>query len=232
MVLSVVFTIVDVLSVTGALEGTGLPVGLNPFWKLSFVFKCLTDSVILDDFKVALDRLRAFKISRIGSFSQDNSDRRTRNDGNLVKTWEAVAEDAHARGEAPHPDDSRAAHHFRGFKIRTKSASKGHNEHKDSVVSPTDKVRNSSHSLFHPEDPTLEEVPIRNMENARLSGDQRDWIPMEDAAHMRKERDYYKALREVSEVSPPTSPTHQTPRRSLSPWDTRNQSDSQGRRKT
>ncbi len=48
--------------------------GINPFWKLSFVFKCLTDSVVLDDFKTALDRLRAFKISRLGSFAVDNAE--------------------------------------------------------------------------------------------------------------------------------------------------------------
>lgn len=35
--------------------------------QLSFVFKCLTDSLILDDFKTALDRLREFKHGRTGS---------------------------------------------------------------------------------------------------------------------------------------------------------------------
>ena len=55
-----------------------LPTGINPFWKLSFVFKCLTDSVVLDDFKTALDRLRAFKISRLGSFAIDASDMRNK----------------------------------------------------------------------------------------------------------------------------------------------------------
>jgi len=77
MVLSIIFIVLDVLSVTSALK-SALPVGINPFWKLSFVFKCLTDSVILDDFKTALDRLRAFKISRLGSFAVDGSDRRHR----------------------------------------------------------------------------------------------------------------------------------------------------------
>lgn len=90
MVVSIVFIILDICSVTGAFEST-LPIGINPFWKLAFVFKCLTDMVVLDDFKTALDRLRAFKISRIGSFCQDNSDRRTWNDGNLAHTWEELA---------------------------------------------------------------------------------------------------------------------------------------------
>ena len=77
MFLSVCFIILDVLSVTSVLKNA-LPVGINPFWKLSFVFKCLTDSVVLDDFKTALDRLRAFKISRMGSFTADNDDRRSK----------------------------------------------------------------------------------------------------------------------------------------------------------
>lgn len=77
MLLSIVFIILDVLSVTSVLSNA-LPVGINPFWKLSFVFKCLTDSVVLDDFKTALDRLRAFKISRLGSFAADPDDSRSK----------------------------------------------------------------------------------------------------------------------------------------------------------
>lgn len=30
---------------------------INPFWKLSLVFKCLTDTIMLDDFKTELKRL-------------------------------------------------------------------------------------------------------------------------------------------------------------------------------
>lgn len=53
MSLSVICIIVDLLSVTPA-----IPIGvINPFWKLAFVFKCFTDSIILDDFKAALDKL-------------------------------------------------------------------------------------------------------------------------------------------------------------------------------
>lgn len=77
MFLSICFIVLDVLSVTSALK-SALPVGINPFWKLSFVFKCLTDSVVLDDFKTALDRLRAFKMSRLGSFAMDAGDHRTK----------------------------------------------------------------------------------------------------------------------------------------------------------
>ncbi|KAK5044411.1 hypothetical protein LTR84_011283 [Exophiala bonariae] len=77
MFLSICFIVLDVLSVTSALK-SALPVGINPFWKLSFVFKCLTDSVVLDDFKTALDRLRAFKMSRLGSFAMDGGDHRNK----------------------------------------------------------------------------------------------------------------------------------------------------------
>ncbi|KAJ4287652.1 hypothetical protein N0V90_012355 [Kalmusia sp. IMI 367209] len=95
MLISIGFVICDVCSVTGAIKLAGnSDTGINPFWKLAFVFKCLTDSVILDDFKTALDRLRAFKISRLGSYSQDTSDRRTRNDNNLVQTWEKTEREA------------------------------------------------------------------------------------------------------------------------------------------
>lgn len=88
MCLSIAFIIVDILSVTDALKSS-LPVGVNPFWKLAFVFKCLTDSVILDDFKTALDRMRAFKISRLGSFAADSSDARSRPNA-LTAPWEMV----------------------------------------------------------------------------------------------------------------------------------------------
>jgi hypothetical protein len=90
MLISIGFIILDICSVTSALK-SALPDGLNPFWKLAFVFKCLTDSVILDDFKTALDRLRAYKISRLGSFAIDDSDRRTRGNRALENGWAEVA---------------------------------------------------------------------------------------------------------------------------------------------
>ncbi|CAI7672726.1 hypothetical protein PCG10_009704 [Penicillium crustosum] len=57
MCLSIIFMIVDTCSVLNAFSST-LPTGVEPFWKLSFIFKCLCDTVILDDFKTALDHLR------------------------------------------------------------------------------------------------------------------------------------------------------------------------------
>ena len=64
MILSIIFTVLDILFVTDAVQ-SALPVGINPFWKLAFVFKLLTDTVILDDFKTALDKLCAFNLSRV-----------------------------------------------------------------------------------------------------------------------------------------------------------------------
>lgn len=71
MVIGVAFIIVDVLAVTHVVKGPGLPDGINPFWKLAFAFKCFTDTIILDDFKTALDRLKQFKLQRIGSVPSD-----------------------------------------------------------------------------------------------------------------------------------------------------------------
>lgn len=65
MLLSIIFIILDILSVTHVFDSE-LPDGLNPFWKLATVFKCLTDSIVLDDFKTALDRLMRHKCRREG----------------------------------------------------------------------------------------------------------------------------------------------------------------------
>jgi len=58
MTLSIAFVIVDVLSVTTVLNIGGI----NPFWKFAFVFKCLTDTIFLDDFKTVLDKLWEHKM--------------------------------------------------------------------------------------------------------------------------------------------------------------------------
>ncbi|SPO01683.1 uncharacterized protein DNG_04356 [Cephalotrichum gorgonifer] len=65
MSLSVISIIVDILSVTPV-----IPIGvINPFWKFAFVFKCFTDSIILDDFKAALDKLSRHHMSQILPFN-------------------------------------------------------------------------------------------------------------------------------------------------------------------
>ena len=56
MFISIVFSFTDALvSAVPALSQTN---GVNPYWKLALVFKCLTDMIILDDFKTCLDKLR------------------------------------------------------------------------------------------------------------------------------------------------------------------------------
>lgn len=65
MTLSVISIIVDLLSVTPV-----VPIGvINPFWKFAFVFKCFTDSIILDDFKSSLDKLSMHRRAQILPFS-------------------------------------------------------------------------------------------------------------------------------------------------------------------
>jgi hypothetical protein len=68
MCVSIVFILVDILSVTKVLS-LELANGINPFWKLAFVFKCLTDTIILDDFKTALDKLSRYKMDQIRDIS-------------------------------------------------------------------------------------------------------------------------------------------------------------------
>ena len=99
MLLSIAFIVLDVLSVTAVLKNS-LPVGINPFWKLSFVFKCLTDTVVLDDFKTALDRLRAFKQSKLGSFAVDPNDSRTKKHEQQIRKTNGWVEPAE-RGATP-----------------------------------------------------------------------------------------------------------------------------------
>ena len=96
MILSILFIIVDVLSVTHVLD-SALPDGLNPFWKLSTVFKCLTDSIILDDFKTALDRLMRHKLRREGLHSTDFDLDRFRTNGSLESPLSPNTADAYAR---------------------------------------------------------------------------------------------------------------------------------------
>jgi hypothetical protein len=86
-ILSVIFFVLGICAVTGTLK-LGLPNGLNTFWKMSLVFKCLTDCVILDDFKVVLDRLRAYKLSRIESSARGTSNRPTRENTRQARSWE------------------------------------------------------------------------------------------------------------------------------------------------
>ena len=65
MFMSVIFIVVDILSVTPV-----IPLGvINPFWKFAFVFKCFTDSIILDDFKTSLDKLSRHRMAQVLPFN-------------------------------------------------------------------------------------------------------------------------------------------------------------------
>ncbi|KAH9886192.1 hypothetical protein F4778DRAFT_798641 [Xylariomycetidae sp. FL2044] len=128
MAISIIFIIVDVCSVLGAFR-SALPIGINPFWKIAFVFKCLTDSVILDDFKTALDRLRAWKMARFGSYGPDAvsaSDRRTRNTAHYTKGWEEL-----------HHVSQNAASGTDGGSTGWKTTIVGSERRKDEEVSPS-----------------------------------------------------------------------------------------------
>ncbi|KAF2396937.1 hypothetical protein EJ06DRAFT_463930, partial [Trichodelitschia bisporula] len=60
MLLAVTFTIMDILA--SLIPGLSVTDGINPYWKLALVFKCLTDNIMLDDFKAVLQRLGALKL--------------------------------------------------------------------------------------------------------------------------------------------------------------------------
>lgn len=64
MILALGFTVVDILStLVPALSETD---GINPYWKLALVFKCLTDNIMLDDFKSVLTRLGGVRLDGDG----------------------------------------------------------------------------------------------------------------------------------------------------------------------
>jgi hypothetical protein len=71
MGLSIIFIVIDICAKTGTLKSV-LPIGINSFWKLAFVFKLFTDTVILDDFKTALDKLSCRNMSRMEAGFNDN----------------------------------------------------------------------------------------------------------------------------------------------------------------
>lgn len=208
MLLSIVFVILDILTVTNAWKLTGTT-GINPFWKLAFVFKCLTDAVVLDDFKMALDRLRAFKISRLGSFSGDMSDSRSRNDGHLVATWEEMEREATALQQVRSPDGDYI--HASNFPYKPKRA---HRAQKDSVVSPPDhRIFRDSNAGLDPEDivpSALDDRQTRATPHAQTvqKKHQRHFYETGDAHSsddMLAESDYAAALREVTRNSTSTA---------------------------
>ena len=60
MALSIIFIALDIVSsVVPSFNGKDV-IGINPYWKVQLVFKCFADTVILDDFRTALERLRKY----------------------------------------------------------------------------------------------------------------------------------------------------------------------------
>ena len=190
MILSIAFIVLDVCSVTDAFKSI-LPIGINPFWKLSFVFKCLTDSVVLDDFKTALDRLRAFRISRMGSFSVDNSGRHARGGGEPG----GAREEARASGgmaAMPSPDGDYIRPHWPGMKDGA--------NHVESIV-PNKGL-----------DSIGKEMSVEDMAPSAMPGSPRSYMLPQDVEHLAQESDYARAVREVSNESPTRN--HSRPLRS------------------
>lgn len=102
MTLSVICIIIDLLSVTPV-----IPIGvINPFWKFAFVFKCFTDSIILDDFKAALDKLSRHRRAQILPFDilGDNGSVQDLR----ISPMEAVYQKGSGTSEAKRPDVNRA----------------------------------------------------------------------------------------------------------------------------
>ena len=62
IILALVFTALDIAASIHSFIGS--TDGINPFWKLSLVFKCLTDAILLDDFKTELKRLGLRRMKR------------------------------------------------------------------------------------------------------------------------------------------------------------------------
>jgi len=62
IILALIFTALDIVASLHPFIGT--TDGINPFWKLALVFKCLTDAILLDDFKTELKRLGLVRMKR------------------------------------------------------------------------------------------------------------------------------------------------------------------------
>ncbi|EXJ63025.1 hypothetical protein A1O7_03469 [Cladophialophora yegresii CBS 114405] len=60
--LALIFTAVDIAA--SIHNFTGSTDGINPWWKISLVFKCLTDTIMLDDFKTELKRLNVKRMRK------------------------------------------------------------------------------------------------------------------------------------------------------------------------
>lgn len=206
MMLSIIFILLDILSVTSVLSGS-LPVGINPFWKLSFVFKCLTDSVVLDDFKTALDRLRAFKLSRLGSFAADPDDSRTKNHREHVSrfnNWDEPPKNPAAipisnlppipspEGDYIHPQWTQHEHVDPRHITPEKYGTVARNASRD-----RDLEENAIDALDHMEP----SPPQRGASEAAILHDRESWGPQRSRGGSSDLEDYATAVREMTNDS-------------------------------
>ncbi len=86
----------------------------SPFWKLAFVFKCLTDSIVLDDFKTALDAVMKWKLRREGMDAEINNGRGGRsgscaNGAGFEEIEDPLSEDRIDRIRAQHRSEREAS---------------------------------------------------------------------------------------------------------------------------
>lgn len=233
MLISISFVVCDVCAVTGAIRlAGGADTGINPFWKLAFVFKCLTDSVILDDFKMALDRLRAFKISRLGSYSADDSDRRMRNGGELVQTWEQAEREAqekrrtlseHGTGSAdqdPHSNSEASGsfqfpfqgHHGKQKDSLTSGQEQSFFQQSEQYRDPHSMVR----SAFDDVPPPIQTVDASHQPKRTEDGQEQTWLEDTDAHDIDIRDMYANAQRDLDGIPSPTKPSRNAnTRRSL-----------------
>ncbi|KAL2836412.1 hypothetical protein BJY01DRAFT_251990 [Aspergillus pseudoustus] len=69
--LAIVFTIMDLLS--SVIRRLSLTDGVNPYWKLALVFKCLSDNIILDNFRSVLQQLMDLHMQDTGSTARNTT---------------------------------------------------------------------------------------------------------------------------------------------------------------
>jgi hypothetical protein len=225
MIISIIFIVLDICSVTGAIR-TSPSVGINPFWKVAFVFKCLTDAVVLDDFKTALDRLRAFKMRTLSSGSQDTSNRHAYGDGSLVNNWESFEIEERRPSiptlNSPDGDYIRSSRkHYPPWKPTRKHRTdpdkpKNQKQHKDSVLSEDIVQRDFSEvsdSSVQPEDLVPSASVDTNTRTTELTPivsekeEDKDGSTSQNEDHLAAEFHYGLAMKEVSGYSAPSSPT-------------------------
>lgn len=112
IILALIFTALDIVASIHSFIGS--TDGINPFWKLSLVFKCLTDAILLDDFKTELKRLGL---------------RRMKRDEKRRESYALVLDN----DDRLDSDDEAAAHYSNGSVTSANGYMNGHIHHRSSV---------------------------------------------------------------------------------------------------